>query len=379
MARRVPPSHTWTLSDSGQPAESPAEAARRLKAAAREVGFDPVGIAPAELPPVERERLLAWLAAERHGTMGYMARAPEARAQASSLLEGARAVLMVALTYAPERALPSAAPGVKGAGRAVISTYAQGPYDYHRVLGGRLELLAELWRRLVPGGEARRFCDTAPLLERAYARAAGLGFVGKNTNLIHPRRGSFFFLGGLVLDRDLPADEPDALGSCGTCTRCLEACPTDAFPSPYQLDATRCLSYLTIEHRGPWPERLREQAGPLVFGCDVCQSVCPWNQKFAPPADPELAPDPERANPPLGPLAERVLRGFKSLARATPWERAGKRGFLRNLATGLGNEGDAEHRPLLEELAAHDDPTVAEHARWALARLDGAAPQDDAS
>ncbi len=368
MPQRTPPSRAWSLLDPGGPAASPAEAARRLKAAARELGFDPVGIAPATLDPRERERLLGWLAAGRHGVMSYLASAPEERCDARSALPGAEAVLMVALVYPPEleRTTTAAEPG-----RGVVSRYAQAPYDYHRVLSGRLTLLEQLVQRLLPGAQARRFCDTTPLLERAYARAAGLGFVGKNTQLIHPRRGSYFFLGGLVIDRALPRDEPlDPTVSCGSCTLCLEACPTQAFAAPHDLDATRCISYLTIEERGPWPEPLREQTGAHVFGCDICQAVCPWNHKFAPPGDPELAPDPARVDPPLEELTRKVLSGFKSLARETPWYRPGKRAFLRNLATALGNAGTARHRPLLEELAAHENPTVAEHARWALERLE---------
>jgi len=368
VPRRIPPAPR--LERAPTPTDDPADAARQLLAAARDLGFDPVGIAPPVVPE-EAPRLSDWLAAGRQGGMAYMARDPGGRADAGTLLEGARAVLMVALPYAPERAArPDPAPPTE---RGYVATYAQAGFDYHRVLAGRLELLAEFFRALQPGARARRFCDTAPLLERAFARAAGLGFVAKNTCLIDPRRGSFLFLGGLVVDRPLPPDGDDVAGSCGTCTRCLEACPTDAFPAPFVLDARRCISYLTIEHRGAWPadEDLRREAGTHVFGCDVCQTVCPWNLKFAPAADPDLAPDPERRAPVLTALYERAARGFKSLARDTPWERAGKRGFLRNVATAMGNAGDPRHRPALEALAEHDDPAVRDHARWALGRLGG--------
>jgi epoxyqueuosine reductase len=186
-------------------------------------------------------------------------------------------------------------------------------------------------------------------------------------------------IGGVVIDRDLPAVDatgeplagpaPPAKGGCGTCTRCLDVCPTQAFPAPHVLDARRCISYLTIEHRGAVDPALRAQLGNHVFGCDLCQTVCPWNEKFAPAADPELAPDRERAQPPLLSLAWRALEGFKGIARATPFDRAGKRGFLRNVATALGNARDPQARPLLETLARHEDEAVAEHARWALGRL----------
>lgn len=365
MAKRVPPSAEWKLDVTGTgPAHDPADAAERLKAAARSLGFDPVGITSALLPQLERDRLAAWIDKDRHGEMAYMAHPDRDRSDATTLLEGARSVLMVALVYPPMSSIDP-----PEAGNARVSTYAQAPYDYHRVLGARLELLVEFVAELIPGANARRFCDTAPLLERAFAMQAGLGFVGKNTNLINRSRGSFFFLGGMALDVDLPTDSPDPVGSCGTCTRCLQACPTDAFPVPYELDARRCISYLTIEHRGPYPEELREHVGAHAFGCDICQAVCPWNQKFAPGGDPELAADPSRREPVVLDLYRRARDGFKSLARGTPWERTGKRGFLRNLATVMGNEGNPAYGPALEELEANPDPGVSEHAAWAREQL----------
>lgn len=372
--RRRPEIKDPELPPPAGPAASAAEAARALARAAGWLGFSAFGIAPARLPDEERARLRAWLDEGHQGGMSYLADAPEARTDAASILPGARAVLMVTLPYAPPRDAP---PG--HVDEAWVATYAQGPLDYHKVIAPRLEALRLHALALLPGASARRFADTTPLLERAFARAAGLGFVGKNTLLIDPRRGSSFVLGGVALDRDLPAvDErgeplpgpaPEAPGSCGTCTRCLEVCPTGAFPAPWVLDARRCISYLTIEHRGAYELALRPLVGNHVFGCDLCQAVCPWNEKFAPPADRELAPDPDRAQPPLLALARRALSGFKGIARATPFDRAGKRGFLRNVATALGNAGDPVARPLLEELAAHEDEAVAEHARWALGRL----------
>lgn len=347
-----------------QPAESLAEAARSLKEAALGLGFSQVGIAPARLPAAEVARLEAWLAEGRQGMMGWLAKGAAGRCDAGTLLEGAESVVMVALPYPAAEELPGEASGT-----AVVSTYAQAPTDYHRVIAPRLGRLIQVWEQLVPGARARRFCDTAPLLERAFALRAGLGFVGKNTQLIDPRRGSFFFLGGLILDRRLPADAIDEVSSCGSCTRCLEACPTDAFPEPYVLDARRCISYLTIEHRGPYAEELRAQVGGHVFGCDVCQTVCPWNAKFAAASDAELEADPARRAPDLLALAEQAQASFKGLARGTPWARATKRGFLRNLATAMGNRGDARHEGVLEALSRHEDPGVADHARWARSRL----------
>jgi epoxyqueuosine reductase len=268
---------------------------------------------------------------------------------------------MVALPYPPE--LDPEAPDA-------IASYARGA-DYHRVLGERLERLAALCERELPGTRTRRFVDTAPLLERAFAHQAGLGFFGKNTCLIHPRLGSYFFLGGLALDRELPPDGPlDPIPSCGTCTRCLEACPTDAIPEPHRVDSRRCISYLTIEHRGPFAESLRPLVGTRVFGCDVCQAVCPWNGKFAPPGDPAFAPRSELVGP-LAVLARAASASFKGTTRDTALPRALKRGFQRNLATAMGNGSRPEELDELRALAASEHDEVREHARWALARRSG--------
>jgi len=365
--RRIPPSSQSVPEFDRTPAGDLAEAARRLKAAAVSLGFSAVGIALPRLPAEEQSRFERWLSEGRQGEMAWIAVDPAERCDAGALLEGAAAVLVAALPYPPERRpRPDPQPPAE---RGYVASYAQAPYDYHRVLAGRLEQLAQLYADMLPGATARRFCDTSPLLERAFARAAGLGFVGKNTLLINPRAGSYAFLGGLVLDRALPADVAATLPSCGTCTRCLEVCPTDAFPAPFELDARRCISYLTIEHRGAYPAELRAGVGTHLFGCDLCQSVCPWN-KFAPPSDEELDSEAIRVEPDLLGLYQRFRTSFKGIAKGTPWERAGKRGFLRNLATAMGNAGRPDlHRPALEELAAHDDPAVAEHADWALKRL----------
>lgn len=366
MPQRIPPQHV--LAPPAGPAASPLEAAVELRRAARELGFTAFGVAPAQVEPADLDRLETWLAAGRQASMDWLGDRARDRGDATSILPGAQAVVMVALPYQA----PSAAAPAKGQGR--VATYAQGGFDYHRVLRVRLELLVLHLLALLPGASARRFCDTTPVLERAFARAAGLGFVGKNTMLIDPRRGSTFVLGGIAVDRPLAAPprdeaEPDVTASCGTCTRCLDACPTAAFPAPYVLDAGRCISYLTIEHVGAWPEALRAPSGTHVFGCDICQAVCPWNEKFAPPSDPDLQPDPARAAPDLAWLADQAERRFKAIGQDTPWERTGKRGFLRNVAAALGNAGDPAHRALLERLAGHDDPGVAEHARWSLERL----------
>lgn len=339
-------------------AVSEVEVAVLLKESAKELGLV-AGIAPARLPDEERERLRAWVARGDQGSMRYMERDLEARADAGAkLLPGALSVLMVALPYSPELDPDSAEP---------ISTYARGA-DYHRVLGEKLDRLALRAAELLPGARTRRFVDTAPLLERAFAHQAGLGFYGKNACLIHPRLGSYLFLGGLALDRALEPDGPlDPHPTCGTCTRCLDACPTDAIPSPFRIDSRRCISYLTIEHRGAYDASLREAVGSHVFGCDVCQAVCPWNAKFAPEGDEALAPRSDLGGPLLA-LYRRIDASFKGTTRDTALPRALKKGFLRNLATAMGNGSDPADLDALRELAAHEDSSVRDHALWALER-----------
>lgn len=316
-------------------------------------------MAPARLPEQEVERLRAWLARGDHGSMTYMERDFAARADASArLLPGARSVVMALLPYPPELDAASAEP---------VSTYARGA-DYHRVLSEKLDRLAAVLAELLPGVRTRRFVDTAPLLERAFAYRAGLGFFGKNTCLIHPRLGSYFFLGGIALDRELPPDGPlDDLPSCGTCTRCIEGCPTDAIPTPFRVDSRRCISYLTIEHRGAYDESLRALVGTRVFGCDVCQAVCPWNEKFAPEGDAAFAPRSELGGP-LGALYRRIEASFKGTTRDTALPRALKKGFLRNIATAMGNGSDAADLEVLGQLVNHEDEGVREHASWAMNR-----------
>jgi epoxyqueuosine reductase len=366
MRRRdVPPDVSRAMAPLDRaPAGSPEDGRARLLDAARRLGFTLAGIAPARLPEEELARLRAWLARSEHGTMGWLERDPEARADvARAFLPGARSVLVVGLPYAPERD-----PRPRGEGRARVSCYARGD-DYHAVLAPRLEALAELARALFPGASVRRFTDTAPVLERAYGRAAGLGFYGKNGCLIEPRHGSYFFLGGLAIDRELPTDAPDVTGSCGTCTLCIDACPTAAIVAPHRIDARRCISYLTIEHRGAYDESLRPLISDHVFGCDICQAVCPWNEKFAPPGDPAFAARPALERPLLLELHARAVRSFKSIARGSAMARAGKTSFLRNIATAMGNDPRPTHSEALRALAEHEDAAVRDHARWALARV----------
>ncbi len=300
-------------------ARDPAEVVQALRAEARTLGIARLGVAAAV--PRHRDHLERWLRLGRHGTMGYMAREPAVRADPRRLLPGARAVLCCAVHHDPAPERPA------GPERVAIARYARGP-DYHRVVHRLLRRLAATLDRLAPGHRHRVCVDTAPLLERAHAAAAGIGWIGKSTCLVHPRAGSYFLLGELLTTCPLPPDPPMA-DHCGTCTRCLDACPTGALVAPYELDARRCISYWTIEHRGPLPPEAR-LAG-WAFGCDLCQEACPFN-RFAPPGHPELAPRPELVAPRLAELAAATAASFKGRFKGTPVVRAGKRQMLRNLA-----------------------------------------------
>src|SRR5438132_5565766 len=281
--------------------------ATRIKERAHALGFELAGIAAAT-PADGFDRLRAWLDQGFAGEMAYMDRYAEARRHPSSILPEVRSVVMVGMNYNPgvsEKMGTGSGPSVEnkekfGNGpvpvpifsRGKIARYARGA-DYHDILRGRLKQLLAWIQQEAPNCRGRAVVDTAPLLERDFARRAGLGWFGKNTMLINKRLGSYFFLGALLLDLELPADPVHDTRHCGTCTACLDACPTQAFPAPGQLDSRRCISYLTIELRGPMPEDLRRPAGDWLFGCDVCQEVCPWNRKAPVTAEPDFAPRPD--------------------------------------------------------------------------------------
>jgi epoxyqueuosine reductase len=307
-----------------------AELSRLAKAHAFALGFDLAGIAtlgPAETAAAFEE----WLGEGRAGTMAYLARGAEKRRDTRLPLPGATHAIVVALDYGGKE--PS----------GPVARYARGD-DYHDVMEAKLrELHARLERDAGHPIAGKPYVDTGPILERDLARRAGLGWFGKNTNLLNPTLGSFFFLGALVLDVELAPDAPFEADRCGTCTRCIDACPTDAIVAPRKLDATRCISYLTIELRGAIPVELREQVGELVYGCDICQDVCPWNVRFAKELKvPEFAPRPALAGKDAGTLARDVLamdeEQFRVAFKGSPMKRAKLRGLKRNAAVVLENQ-----------------------------------------
>ncbi|HEY3284872.1 MAG TPA: tRNA epoxyqueuosine(34) reductase QueG [Armatimonadota bacterium] len=342
---------------------SPQELADLLRARARELDFTLFGIAPAD-PPLHAQAFKSWLEAGHAAEMGYLAGNAERRLDPRLVVLGARSLICVAVSYNPGP-LPNAA-----STEGQIARYARS-LDYHNVLLPKLNSLVEHLRQVAGRPvEARAYVDTGPVLERDAAVRAGLGWFGKNTCLIHPRHGSYLLLGAVITDLELP---PDArTGShCGTCSRCLTGCPTGAFVGPYVLDSRRCISYLTIELKGPIPRELRPLIGNWVFGCDICQEVCPHNRK-APPGDwPELAQRPVTSLPQLTALLALTPEEFRRDFRGTPIERTKRRGLLRNVAVALGNSGDPSVVPNLAEALGDAEPLVRGHSAWALVRLGG--------
>lgn len=373
----------------------PSDTLRRgLEAEAAELGFSMVGVAapdPSDHVPFYRE----WIEEGLHGEMEYLARkdAVARRADLSITLEGVRSVVVVAHEYYTKDD-PDA---VADPSRGIIARYARGA-DYHRVVKGKLKALGRWIDERVEGGvEARSYVDTGPILERELARRAGLGWFGRNTMLIHPKRGSYFFLGALLLDVDLEPSEPFQIDHCGSCHACLDACPTGALLGRDEhgapvIDARRCISYLTIEHDGPIPEELRPLMGNRIYGCDICQEVCPFNVRFAEEtAEPRYAargpgelpvgvePDPSfpsaghpgTASPPLQDLLATALdeAAWDSFSRGSALRRAGRSGFARNVCVALGNWASSEAVPSLACALSDPEPLVRGHAAWALGQV----------
>lgn len=335
----------------------------RLKSRAYELGFTLVGLTPATPSPT-LAAYLRWIAAGYHGNMGYLAREDRLarRRDLNVILSGAKSLVMVGLEYAD---LGVPADILRDPLRGRISNYAWG-VDYHGLMTARLGALAE-WL----GGESKVYVDTGAILERSHAQQAGMGFVGKNTLLIHPRRGSYFFLGSLLTVHEFDQYDPPAPPTlCGGCTRCLKACPTDAFAAPHVLDARRCISYLSIEYKEAIPPELREKMGNWVYGCDVCQEVCPFVRRFgeATRETAFLAHDLDRAAPPLRDLLRLSPAEFQTRFADSPIKRIGWPRLMRNACIAAGNSGATELLPFLEPLT-DAEPLIAEHAHWAIDRI----------
>ncbi|HEX6958783.1 MAG TPA: tRNA epoxyqueuosine(34) reductase QueG [Ferrovibrio sp.] len=346
------------------PAETQDDVKARIRARAYEEGFDAVGFTTADrIGPELAERLDAFMALGRHGEMRWLEEKAERRRHPNALWPEARGIVALGLNYAPAKN-PLAVLAEKD--RAAISVYAQGR-DYHLVVKKKLKSLAG-WIHRAFGQEVKVFVDTAPLMEKPLSAAAGIGWQGKHTNLVSREFGSWLFLGVILTTLDLPADAPES-DHCGSCTNCLDICPTQAFPAPYQLDARRCISYLTIEYDGVIPEEFHAAMGNRIYGCDDCLAVCPWN-KFAQAArETALHARPELDAPALIELAQLDDASFRERFSTNPVKRIGRDRFVRNACIALGNGGDAAAIPVLEKLCGDPSAVVRAHARAALQRL----------
>jgi epoxyqueuosine reductase len=327
------------------------------------LGFGAVGFAPAHLGPSARARLVDFLAAGRQGEMAWLAERHEQRCDPKALWPEVETVIALGLSYAP----PGDALETLGRrDRGNISVYAR-HRDYHDVVRGKLKHLAQFIVSRF-GGQVKVFVDTAPVMEKPLAEQAGLGWQGKHTNLVSRDHGSWLFLGEIFTTLALPATAPRA-GSCGSCSRCLDVCPTDAFPAPYQLDATKCISYLTIEHAGPIPHVLRPLMGNHIYGCDDCLAVCPWNKFAEAGREAKLAARADLVAPRLEELATLDDAAFRARFAGSPIKRTGRNRFVRNVLVAIGNSGDAALRPVAQSLCGDVDGVVAEAAQWAAGRL----------
>ena len=343
-----------------------AELIARLKAEALSLGFADIGITTADAIPEAGARLRQWLADGCHGDMIWMPDRADERASPKGLWPDVKSVIMLGTSYAPPLdPLRLAGQGDTG----VISIYAWNR-DYHDLIKKRLKTLAR-WLVAEAGGELKVFVDTAPVMEKPLAAAAGLGWQGKHTNLVSRKHGSWLFLGAIYTTLDLTPEETHA-DRCGSCTRCQTACPTQAFPSPYRLDARRCLAYLTIEHKGPIPEEFRQPMANRIYGCDDCLSVCPWNRFAKATEEPAFLPRAELTAPKLVELLALDDAGFRALFSGSAIKRIGVNRFIRNCLYAAGNSGEGALIPAVQAHLGSDDPVVADAARWAMARLEAA-------
>jgi epoxyqueuosine reductase len=351
----------------------PIDVSSELKKLALQAGFDLAGIAGVADTP-EHRFFPNWIAQGNAGEMKYLEARNDSndlkRASLANAAPWARSVLVCALNYNTDQPYSTHAGSPT---QGWISRYAWSERDYHDVLLQKLRAtetrLMELCReREIPSPRTWCYVDTGPVIERIFAKYAGIGWIGKNTCVLNQQLGSWLFLGVMLTSLEFRPDLPPP-DQCGSCTRCLDACPTDAFPAPYQLDATKCISYLTIELRGSVPEALRSGIGRQVFGCDICQDVCPWNRKAPLAASAELQPRSELVNPELEWLAQLTLEEFRETFRGSPVKRAKLTGLLRNAAIAMGNSEDQRFLELLRKLSEDEDPVVAEHASWATAKI----------
>jgi epoxyqueuosine reductase len=343
------------------PANSAALA--EIRARAKTLGFDAFGVTSPAARPDLRAKLEAALAEGWHGDMDWLADEPGKRAEPSRLWADVRSVIMLGVNYGPaDDPLGILAHRNRGA----ISVYARNR-DYHELIKGRLKEIAGLFKRRT-GHEVKVFVDTAPVMEKPLAEAAGLGWQGKHSVLVSREFGSWLFLGAIFTSAELPIDAPQP-ESCGTCTRCLDVCPTHAFPAPFRLDARRCLSYLNIEHRGPIPLEFRAAMGNRIYGCDDCLAVCPWNKFATATHEMKLAARDDLSAPALADLVQLDEDGFRALFSASPIKRIGHARFLRNVLIAIGNSGDAALLPRAEARLADPEPLVRGAAVWAVRRL----------
>jgi epoxyqueuosine reductase len=333
-----------------------------ITARAKALGFDAVGFARAELSAAQRQGLQDYLAANHHATMSWMETRAAERADPKTLWPAAITVISLGLSYAPAQ---DALAGLAQKSAGNISVYARNR-DYHDVVKGKLKHLAQFIASL--GAGVKVFVDTAPVMEKPLAQSAGLGWQGKHTNLVSRRHGSWLFLGEVFTTLDLPPDTPHE-DHCGTCHACILACPTDAFPAPRKLDANRCISYLTIEHAGPIPEKFRAAIGNRIYGCDDCLAVCPWNKFAAAASEQKFAHRPDLIEPPLAALARLTDSSFREAFSGSPIKRIGRNRFIRNVAIALGNSEDPRLIPTAQALTTDADDVIAEAAQWAVKRL----------
>lgn len=340
-----------------------------IKQAAADAGFDLSGIAPVA-DSAELEKFPAWIAAGHAGEMRYMEARNEQgqlkRASLAHVAPWAKSVIVCAINYNTDHPYSTQ---VHDPARGWISRYAWSREDYHEAVLRRLRQVEAALRQAAadshPDLISWSYVDTGPIVERVFAKYAGIGWIGKNTCIINQKKGSWLFLGVILTSVELPPDTP-APDRCGSCTQCIQACPTDAILAPYQLDSNRCISYLTIEKRGSIPEELRSGMGRHVFGCDICQDVCPWNRKAPITTAPEFAPRPGLINPALDWLAEISTEQFREAFRGSPIRRSKRSGIRRNAVIAMGNSAHRQFLPTLEKLARDEDESVAQAARWAL-------------